>query len=227
MTRRTLMQKFARWHIWLGWAAAVPLILWTLSGLFMVLRPIEEVRGEHLRRPVPPIAPQVLVAPRLATAVSKMTLVQQDGRPVWLVTHADKAQRRYSADSGAAIGPVDVIEARRLAEAAIASPDAITQVRRFSADAPPSDLRKPRPSWQVHYDDGTHLYLDADTGEVLAVRTRWWRMFDFMWGLHILDPIERESSSHPLLWIFATAGLMTCLIGTTLLFRRRRARPAR
>ena len=31
-----LMQRFARWHIWLGWAIAVPLVMWTLSGLVMV-----------------------------------------------------------------------------------------------------------------------------------------------------------------------------------------------
>ena len=42
------MQRFARWHIWLGWAAAIPLLLWTISGLFMTLRPIEQVRGVAL-----------------------------------------------------------------------------------------------------------------------------------------------------------------------------------
>ena len=49
MARRTLMQNYARWHIWLGWLVAVPLLLWTLSGLVMVVRPIEEVRGRTLQ----------------------------------------------------------------------------------------------------------------------------------------------------------------------------------
>ena len=43
------MARYARWHIWLGWLVGVPLLLWTLSGVAMVARPIEEVRGEHLR----------------------------------------------------------------------------------------------------------------------------------------------------------------------------------
>ena len=47
-----IMQRFARWHIWLGWAIAVPLVMWTLTGLVMVARPIEQVRGDHLRLPV-------------------------------------------------------------------------------------------------------------------------------------------------------------------------------
>ena len=34
-----------------------------------------------------------------------------------------------------------------------------------------------------------------------------WRAFDFMWGLHILDPAGREDSSHPLLIALAGLGL--------------------
>ena len=46
MARFTAMHRFARWHIWLGWLAAIPLLLWTVSGLELTLRPIDEVRGE-------------------------------------------------------------------------------------------------------------------------------------------------------------------------------------
>ena len=224
--KRTLMQKFARWHIWLGWAAAVPLVLWTLSGVFMTLRPIDEVRGEDLRRPPAPFASQVLVPPHLTAPVIKLALVQEGQRAVWVSTGADKVQRRYSADSGAALGPVEVMEARALAEAAFAGPAKLTAIKRFAADQPPLDLRRPRPSWQGTFADGTHLYIDADTGEVLALRTKWWRAYDLMWGLHIMDPVGRENTSHWLLWLFGSIALITSLIGSTLLFRRRRrARP--
>ncbi len=43
---RTLL----RWHVWLGWLVGVPIIMWLATGLLMVSRPIEQVRGEHLRR---------------------------------------------------------------------------------------------------------------------------------------------------------------------------------
>lgn len=29
-----------KWHVWLGWLIGVPLIIWTLSGLVMVISPI-------------------------------------------------------------------------------------------------------------------------------------------------------------------------------------------
>ena len=36
-------------HLWLGVIVGAQVMLWLISGLFMVLWPIETVRGEHLR----------------------------------------------------------------------------------------------------------------------------------------------------------------------------------
>ena len=38
--------RLRRWHVWLGWLIFIPMLLWTVSGVAMVLKPIEEVRGE-------------------------------------------------------------------------------------------------------------------------------------------------------------------------------------
>ena len=222
MAKRTPMQRLARWHIWLGWIAAIPLLLWTLSGLFMALRPIEEVRGGELRAEPAPIDASSAVMPVLPLPVSRLALIDSGGRAVWVATLERGEQRRFSAGDGKPLGPVEVNEARILAERAFAGDARLTQIRRFAADQAPLDLRRPRPSWQATFADGTHLYLDADTGEVLALRTGYWRAYDFMWGLHIMDPLGRENSSHWLLWLFGSAGLVTSLFGSTLLFRRRR-----
>ena len=64
MARKPLMLRLAKWHIWLGWLIGVPLLMWTLTGLVMVSRPIDEVRGEHLRAEVVERAlPQALALP--------------------------------------------------------------------------------------------------------------------------------------------------------------------
>ncbi len=221
--RTRLMRRLARWHIWLGWIAALPILLWLVSGLFMAARPIEEVRGEDLRRPVPPIAAAGLIVPQLAGPVSRLMLTEELGRAVWLVTDAAKHQARFDARTGAPLGPVNAVEAQQLAAAAFAGTSALTGVRAFSADQAPLDLRKPRPSWQASFADGTHVYIDAETGEVLALRTRFWRAYDFMWGLHIMDTRTRENSSNAFLWLFGGIALSSSLIGAVLLFRRRRA----
>ena len=216
------MQRFARWHIWLGWAAAIPLLLWTISGLFMTLRPIEQVRGEQLRRAPALLQTANLAAPRLASPVKRLALAEQHGVSVWLATDSAGNQARYAGD-GLPIPPVGEAEAEELAVAAYAGKAALQTITHFSADAAPLDLRKDRPSWQAAFADGTHIYIDADTGEVLALRTGYWRAYDFMWGLHIMDPLGRENTSHALLWIFSVIALISSLLGSTLLFRRRKA----
>ncbi len=223
MARGNLIRRFARWHIWLGWLAAIPLLLWTVSGLFMTLRPIDGVRGTDLRAEPPPLDAAKLALPRLAGPVAKLVLVAEAGRPVWVVTLGEGSKQRFSGLDGARLGPVEEIEARSLADAAFAGEAKLSAVQRFAADQAPLELRQPRPSWQAKFTDGTHVYIDADTGEMLALRTQFWRAFDFMWGLHIMDPMGRENTSHFLLWLFSVVALVTSLFGTTLLFRRRKA----
>ena len=224
MARFTPMHRLARWHIWLGWLAAIPLLLWTISGIVMTLRPIEEVRGGNLRAEPEPVVANGLIFPRIAQPIARVALVNEAGRPVWVVSTSDEKVARYEAVGASVLGPVDAGEARALADAAYSGTAALVSVRRYSADEPPLDLRRPRPSWQVAYADGTHVYIDAESGEVLALRTSWWRTYDFMWGLHIMDPMGREDTSHVWLWLFGGIGMISCLFGTILLFRRRKAR---
>jgi hypothetical protein len=81
MARHRTMQRFARWHVWLGWLAGFPLLMWAVTGLFMVARPIEEVRGEHLRAPQPAIDPAGLVLPaRIGEPILESRLVAQPAR---------------------------------------------------------------------------------------------------------------------------------------------------
>jgi len=117
---------------------------------------------------------------------------------------------------------VDAGEAEKLARASFAGEAKFQQVRRFSATNAPLDLRRSRPSWQARFADGTHIYIDAVTGQTLATRTQLWRIFDFMWGLHIMDLETREDNSHPVLIGFATLAMLSVLIGLILLFRRQR-----
>jgi len=224
MARFRIMQQLARWHIWLGWLIGVPFLMWTVSGLAMVMRPIEEVRGDNLRTVSAPIATADLVFPNRMGPVLSVTLASQPDGPAWIVTEPDGGKYRYSATDGTLIPPVIEAEARAIAISAYAGDAALETVRYFPQDVAPPDLRTPIATWQAHFADGTNFYIHSSTGEVLAVRTGWWRMYDFMWGLHIMDLQTREDTSHPVLIVFAVLGLLGSLIGITLLFRRRKAR---
>ena len=227
-----LMQRFARWHIWLGWAIAVPLVMWTLSGLVMVARPIEQVRGEHLRLPVEEQAlpPDVQIAVQLpadSTRPVRSVTTQVEGRTtVTRIAYLDGTSERFGAD-GTRMAPLTDVEARLLVAERIVGGDAVASVTRFAAEDPPLDFRREIPVWQVALEDGTDVYVGIESGAIEAVRTRFWRVFDLMWGLHIMDLESREDTSHPVLILFAGLALLGTLLGTALLFRRRRSRPLR
>lgn len=221
------MRKLAKWHIWLGWLVGVPITMWLATGLLMVSRPIEEVRGDHLRgeAPAQPLAipGSAIAAPE--AALSEMRVTMQDGRAVAILTTLDGAVSRVDFASGAPIAPLDAAGARALVERAIIGGDKVERITLYPADSTPFDFRRPLAVWQVQLADGTNVYVGRDTGQIEAVRTRWWRAFDFAWGLHIMDFSEREDTSHPVLIIFAALSLVGALMGLALMFRRRKARP--
>lgn len=227
MARKTSMQRFARWHIWLGWLVGVPILMWTVTGLVMVARPIETVRGTDLMRES---QPQPLAVPGTAFGavegpIREIHARMQGGRAVALVTMMDGSVRRRDLATGAAIPPLTAVEARELVARQIRGGDQAERVTLYAADAVPFDFRREMPVWQVQLANGTRVYVGRETGEVEAVRTRWWRVFDFMWGLHIMDLQDREDTSHPILILFAALSVIGALLGCILMFRRRKARP--
>ena len=215
--RRTLY----RWHIWLGWIVALPLVLWTVTGLWMAARPIDEVRGEHLRRAVPPFAMTGQLTPPKGQ-LKALTVENRLSGPVWVASFTDGGVRRADLRTGALLPPIGRDEAMAIARTAYRGDPTITDTARTGAAHAPLDLRKARPAWSIAFADGARVYVDADTGAVLALRTTQWRLYDFMWGLHIMDPQTREDTSHALLIVLAAISVAGTLSGAVLLFTRGR-----
>ena len=227
MARKPIMMRLARWHIWLGWLIGVPLLMWTLTGLVMVARPIEEVRGEHLRaEAIEQALPARLAMPAIAEGAPRpveVKFVQADGGPVALARFADGSTQRFSGETGDRLPDLSASDAREVLAKRIVTDSPLLEIRAFDADEPPLDFRRPVDVWRAEYEDGTRVYVGRQSGQVEAVRTRFWRVFDFMWGLHIMDLQTREDTSHPLVILFAALGVLGSAMGIVLLFRRRKA----
>jgi uncharacterized iron-regulated membrane protein len=208
-----------KYHIWLGWIIGLPLLAWTVSGLVMVARPIEHVRGENLigepprlatgTRPVPPP-----IGPR---PVTSLKLEQRHDGPKWVVSYADGGSRLADGLTGRLLPPLTAADARSLVEARYTGDARIKAVDRTTADNPPLELRRKIDAWRVTMDDDSRFYVNAATGEIAARRTSWWRIYDFMWGLHIMDLKTREDTSNPLVIGFGIVALLTTLMAIILL----------
>jgi hypothetical protein len=219
--------RLRRWHIWLGWIIAIPMLFWTLSGVVMVWKPIEEVRGEELLRdPQPMRFTGPVVTPALAgVPLKSVSLQQRAGGPRWVITLEDGTTRLADPLTGALLPRLSAADAAREVMGRYQGKQAIASVTRTDPGSPPLEFRRAIAAWQVSMADGTHFYVDANSGEVVARRTGWWRFYDLMWGLHIMDPAGREDTHNPWVVTFGLVSLATVILALILLpmtIRRRK-----
>ena len=73
------------------------------------------------------------------------------------------------------------------------------------------------PAWRVNFDDfgSPSLYVSAQTGKLVGKRHEFWRTFDLMFSLHVMD-YEDEDPSNQLLFWFAIFALLAAIFGAVL-----------
>ena len=186
------------------------MLLWFASGLLMSILPIERVRGEHLvaRDSGETLAPaQQLVSP---AAVLRAALTMTDG-----------TVRMHDARSGSPMARIDARFAVKIATAAYrgtGAPAAAAMLVRAAS----TEFRGKLPVWRVQFEDAetTRVFVSPDSGRIVGVRTGTWRLYDFFWGLHIMDWKNHENFNTPWMMAFAAGGLILAVAGVVLLYMR-------
>ncbi|HXH00379.1 MAG TPA: PepSY domain-containing protein [Sphingomicrobium sp.] len=213
--------KLRRWHMWLGWLVGVPMLFWTLSGFVMVVRPIEEVRGTALlREPVAVSLAAPVVAPRIVgREVKSLMLEPRAAGPRWIVGFAGEegASRLADPATGQLLPLLGAAEATREVTSRYTGKAKVEKVTRVDPANPPIDFNRPLAAWRVRMTDGTNFYVDAGSGQVIARRTRFWRFYDFMWGLHIMDLQTRSDTHNPWIIAFSLFSLVMVVMALILL----------
>lgn len=209
-------------HRYLGIFIAIQLVFWTASGTFFALVPITKIRGEHLVHSAPQrtLGDQRLVSPNAllgqpgvdkSIGVDRITLATRLGVPVYLVTTEDGIAA-FDARSGMRLPALDEAGARSVASARTNLD--LTAASLVTRTSDGDEYRGGElPAWRVVASDGTHLYIGAHSGKLRAVRTSNWRLYDFLWGLHIMDWQGREDFNHWLLKGAASLALLSVLAG--------------
>ncbi|WOR14398.1 PepSY domain-containing protein [Hyphomonas sp. FCG-A18] len=218
-------------HLWLGIAIGIQLCLWLVSGLFMTLFPIDDVRGTHLRADVAPMPLQIkerVITPAAvlqSVPAAEAVTLRRVGDQLVYVTKTQGEDLVLNAETGDPMALLDEIQANRMALAAYSGAGSIGQSILFETGSP-REYGRTGPVWQVNFDkpDKATFYIDARTGDVKAVRTGLWRTFDFMWGLHVMDWSSRENFNS--WWIKATAAISVIFFFSGLILITLRLRSA-
>ncbi|MCJ7754210.1 MAG: hypothetical protein MUP13_06575, partial [Thermoanaerobaculales bacterium] len=208
----------------------IQLLLWTAGGLFFSLNPIAKVRGETeepelppLEFGTPPASPAaaltelvrlhskadiqtVALRPHLGGAIYEITFLE-NGEPHWALADVSTGELRAAIDRDEAIA---IAKGAYLPESPIADITLVTEATRGS-----EYRERPVPAFRVTFDDplGTRLYISVERGVVTARRNDRWRLFDFLWMLHIMDYQTRDNFNTFLLQAVSALGLVTVLSG--------------
>ena len=214
-------RRLRRWHIWLGWIVAIPMLLWTVSGVVMVWKPIEEVRGTALIKNEPSIGGPVGV--KLPEElehfdIASLSLENRATGARWVMVLAgDGGTLSFDPRTGKLLPAPSAADAAAEVAMRYTGKARIVSTTRIDPGGGPLEYRRFNPAWLVAMSDGTHFYVDATNGDIVARRTGWWRFYDFMWGLHIMDPAGREDTHNPWVITFALVSLATVILALFLL----------
>ena len=143
------------------------------------------------------------------------------GRPIVEAQLGDGKVRLLDARTAKPLAPVDGAAAALIARQAYRG-DAGSAPVVERIERPSTEYRGALPAWRASFPDadGTRIYVAAETGRLTSVRTGTWRLYDFFWGLHIMDWTEHERFNTPWLNAFAAGGLVFAVAGAILLFMR-------
>ncbi|NQY13749.1 MAG: hypothetical protein HRT81_07835 [Henriciella sp.] len=223
-------RRVARAHKVIGIVAGLLLLSWTASGLFFSLYPIETIRGDPWR---PSIEHGDLTDMSVAISASEalsvadvpaeaVTLKPFLGAPVWMV-QAESGQIMVDANTGHVRSPITQSDVDALLARFDDKPDGLGDltVTYMIWENPLREYGGPLPAWVIEYEPRKQrIYIDASSGDVRAVRTTKWRIFDILWRFHILDITGDDRFDSWWLKLAAFLGLTMVLSGFVLLIDR-------
>ena len=206
-------------HKYLSILISIQLLLWTISGIYFAFNQIELVRGEQYR------LPQVFSIDfgkvnLVLDSVKSIQVARRFGEEILIVRK--EAGTEYLNLEGAALEKLSKTQATSIVSTITSlTPLAVEEI---NDPEPGSEYRgRNLPLFKVitqdQENDEINVYVDAISGQVVAIRSEQWRLWDLMWGLHIMDWEARDEINNWLLKLFSVLALISSLTGVFIFFR--------
>ena len=206
-------------HKYLSFLISIQLFLWTVSGIYFAFNKIENVRGEQYRE-----------EPNFNVDFSKLNFEIDGAQNIRVTDRMDQEilvvdgiyGREYLDFDGKDVEQLNAEEAKALsAKHTSLIPKSVELV---TENIVGSEFRgRALPIFRVKsvndVGESINVYLNVYTGEVEAVRSVQWRIWDLMWGFHIMDWETRDDIDNLLLKIFSILALISSITGVLLFLK--------
>jgi DNA-binding protein len=229
MNSKYLIRKI---HRYFGVIIGIQFLLWTVGGLYFAWTNIEEIRGKHLihqddilvlkdsvKTPIEILRQNQI--PKVSVKEIKLSSLFFE---TFYEVHTAENMMLINAETGVLRTLITEDEVKLIVNKKLKKDIEILKVD-FVTDENISEHFQYRggmlPAWAVELNDDskTTIYVCAVRGTVEKVRTKQWRIFDYLWMFHIMDYDERDNINNNILRVFSILGLMTILSGFVLFFK--------
>ena len=206
-------------HKYLSILISIQLLLWTISGIYFAFNQIELVRGEQYRLPQA-FSVDLSKVNLVLDSVKSIQVARRFGEEILIVRKETGTE--YLNLEGVALEKLSKTQATSIVSAVTSlTPLAVEEI---NDPEPGSEYRgRNLPLFKVitqdKENDEINVYVDAISGQVVAIRSEQWRLWDLMWGLHIMDWETRDEINNWLLKLFSVLALISSLTGVFIFFR--------
>ena len=203
-------------HKYLSLAISIQLLLWTISGIYFAFNKIELVRGEQY---IIEDNPSSLDIESLNISSNTKGIEVFKRLNQWIVKVEMNAGFKYQDLLGNEVyelSPNQAIEVVKLKTTL--SPIDVIKINESSARSEFRGRSLPIYKIKTNSSDDSNVYVDVMSGKIVAIRSDSWRVWDFLWGAHIIDYRERDNINNILLKIFSILALLSSLSGIALFF---------
>ena len=206
-------------HKYLSFFISIQLLLWTISGIYFAFNKIENVRGEQYRAQTSSDYNFNKIEFEIPNAES-VNVKKRLGKTI--IAASTKNGMRYFNEEGGALQKISFDEAKQLVSKQTSlKPMAVEEI--YTSEKGSEYRGRELPLYKVvtrnANDNEINAYLNIFTGEVVAIRSAQWRIWDLMWGFHIMDWQERDNIDNLLLKIFSILALVSSISGILLFFK--------
>ena len=206
-------------HKYLSFFISLQLFLWTISGIYFAFNKIELVRGEQYRLTESfPINFDEVKFSR--SDVQQVKAINRLGEIIFVVSGNQGIE--YLDPFGTPINKLNKNEVFEIvSSSSTLKPIDLEEITESSKG---SEFRgRDLPLYKVtslnDKDKKINLYLNVFSGEITAVRSLQWRIWDLLWGFHIMDWQTRDKINNIFLQIFSILALVSSISGIMLFFR--------